>query len=669
VEEHVRLSTLPLRSKILALPVIAGVAMALVLIVSIGSGVINRGRLASIERGYTQVEASGAMQAAAERYQRALQDAVGASAASAVQDADTLAASFDSLANRAITAGGDSASLTSLKAAFASYRAHAARTTTAMIDGSLGDKAGEELPKMAAGYAAIRDSLKARTDSDRASISDAFASMRTGQTIMSSVQAAVVIVALILLAVVAMAVVRDILGALSGLAQAADEIAAGRVDQEITWQSSDEVGRLADAFRGMVAYVTGISHAADRLAEGDLTAQVTPRSEDDRLSRSINGASAALQNIIAEANNCIEAARRGDLRHRADAARFRGAYADLLTGMNTMLDAVGAPMIETQRVAERLAANDLTAQMSGSFAGDHAAVRDALNGAVGTLRSTLLQMRESVERVTAASGEIASGAQELASASSEQASSLEQVTTRVRDVSDRVRANAQDAAEARTIVDTARTTTAEGVNAMAELAAAVDEIKSAADQTARIVKTIDEIAFQTNLLALNAAVEAARAGEAGRGFAVVAEEVRSLAGRAAEAARTTSSLIEASVKASERGVVLNRDVRDRLGQVRGGVERAAVMMSTIADAAQHQQRALDDINAAVEQMTVVTQRTAANAEESASAATVMSGQAAEMHDLAAQFTLDGGAATVVPINHTHAKRPSGRTNAARLAAF
>jgi len=172
---------------------------------------------------------------------------------------------------------------------------------------------------------------------------------------------------------------------------------------------------------------------------------------------------------------------------------------------------------------------------------------------------------------------------------------------------------------------------------MNALADAVGEIKRSADATAKIVKTIDEIAFQTNLLALNAAVEAARAGDAGKGFAVVADEVRSLAIRASEASRNTATLIEESVAKAETGVKLNESVKRRLEEIRSGMQGAAAIMNEIAEGAVAQERELAEVTASMAQIGDLTQRTAANAEESASAAAELSAQAREMHELAVQF--------------------------------
>ncbi|RLC09939.1 MAG: hypothetical protein DRI24_21015, partial [Deltaproteobacteria bacterium] len=195
-----------------------------------------------------------------------------------------------------------------------------------------------------------------------------------------------------------------------------------------------------------------------------------------------------------------------------------------------------------------------------------------------------------------------------------------------------------------------------GQAAMTTLNTAMEKIKESSTETAKIIKTIDEIAFQTNLLALNAAVEAARAGDAGKGFAVVAEEVRNLAQRSAEAARGTAELIEGATENSDLGVKATSDVASILTQVVDGCIEVSASISEISKVADEQSRGVGEVNTAVGQMDAVTQTNAAGAEESASAAEEMSAQAGEMNALVQELMLitSGTTATAtrpsVPMN-------------------
>jgi methyl-accepting chemotaxis protein len=178
---------------------------------------------------------------------------------------------------------------------------------------------------------------------------------------------------------------------------------------------------------------------------------------------------------------------------------------------------------------------------------------------------------------------------------------------------------------------------------MVHLTSSMDEISKASEETSKIIKTIDEIAFQTNLLALNAAVEAARAGEAGAGFAVVADEVRNLAMRAAEAAKNTANLIEGTVKKIKEGSEVVQKTNTEFSEVQTSSAKMGELVGEISAASGEQAQGIEQIRKAVTEMENVVQRNAGNAEESASASEEMSAQAGQMKQFVAELvTMVGG---------------------------
>jgi methyl-accepting chemotaxis protein len=237
------------------------------------------------------------------------------------------------------------------------------------------------------------------------------------------------------------------------------------------------------------------------------------------------------------------------------------------------------------------------------------------------------------EQTSTAANQVSGSSQVVAQGATEQAASVEETTSSVEEMTAMIKQTASNALEAKQLAERAQEDAEQGGQAMRRMSDAIDDIKRGSDETAKIVKSIDEIAFQTNLLALNAAVEAARAGEAGKGFAVVAEEVRNLAQRAGEAARSTSELIETSVKNADNGVQISQEVAESLTKIGTGSRQVNELINEIASAGKEQAQGVEQINNAVAQMDRVIQSSAANAEESASFAEELSAQAEALGEL------------------------------------
>jgi methyl-accepting chemotaxis protein len=241
------------------------------------------------------------------------------------------------------------------------------------------------------------------------------------------------------------------------------------------------------------------------------------------------------------------------------------------------------------------------------------------------------------EQVSAAATEISSASQTLAQNASELAASLEETSASLEEISSMTKRNAESAASAKTFANQTRVAADTGTEKMSTMSSAMDAIKSSSDNIAKIIKTIDEIAFQTNLLALNAAVEAARAGEAGAGFAVVADEVRALAQRSAAAAKETADKIQDSISKSEHGVAINREVDENLRQILASARKVDDLIGEIATASNEQSQGITQVLTAITHMDTATQTTAATAEESAAAAQELNAQALSLDHVVDQL--------------------------------
>ena len=246
------------------------------------------------------------------------------------------------------------------------------------------------------------------------------------------------------------------------------------------------------------------------------------------------------------------------------------------------------------------------------------------------LRRIIAGLSEGAEQVSAAAAQVSAASQSLAAGSSQQAAGIEETSSSLEEMSSMTRQNADNAGQADRLMQETLSVVKKADRSVQGLTSSMLEISKASEETSKIIRTIDEIAFQTNLLALNAAVEAARAGQAGAGFAVVADEVRNLAMRAAEAARNTAGLIEGTVHKVKAGSQTVAETTAAFSEVSVQSARVSELVAEIAAASGEQSQGIAQVNTAVTGIDKVTQQNAANAEESASAAEEMSAQAEQM---------------------------------------
>jgi methyl-accepting chemotaxis protein len=284
--------------------------------------------------------------------------------------------------------------------------------------------------------------------------------------------------------------------------------------------------------------------------------------------------------------------------------------------------------------------SDVSAAKSGILLGLFAAL--AIGASIGiflsrslssALNLVITSLASGSEQVSSASNQVSQSSQQMAEGASQQASSLEETSASLEEMSSMTRQNSENSRQANSMAVETRGAVEKSREAMTRMGDAITRIKSSSDQTAKIIKTIDEIAFQTNLLALNAAVEAARAGDAGKGFAVVAEEVRNLAQRSAEAAKNTAALIEESQQNANNGVSVSNEVAGILSGIVESVQKLSQLIGEVSAASDEQSKGIEQIGTAVTEMDKLTQSNAANAEESASASEELAAQAKELGEM------------------------------------
>jgi X-X-X-Leu-X-X-Gly heptad repeat protein len=254
-------------------------------------------------------------------------------------------------------------------------------------------------------------------------------------------------------------------------------------------------------------------------------------------------------------------------------------------------------------------------------------------GFTNQLQEVIQGMKDGADQVSTGSNEVSSSSQQLAEGSAESAANLEEASASLQQLESLARQNAENAVASNALMDEVNQAVSRGSQAMESTLGSMRAVNQSADSIAKIIKTIEEIAFQTNLLALNAAVEAARAGEQGRGFSVVAEEVRKLASRCAEAARDTAALIEENGARTREGLTVSQAAGQALAEVVAKAAKVGQLLEGIGASSREQSKGIEEINRATAELEKVTQRNTANAEELSASSEEMSAQAESLRGL------------------------------------
>jgi methyl-accepting chemotaxis protein len=433
------------------------------------------------------------------------------------------------------------------------------------------------------------------------------------------------------------------------------QIAGGDLSAKVGAKGGKD--EIAVALNNMIESLNTVIGTMRKISEGDLDVKIEPKSGKDEVSYAIKNTVDSLNRVVGTMKKISE----GDLSAKIEPKSDRDAIS---AALKTTVESLHELIIDDGgRVLQAAANKDLSQRLKITYKGEFAKMKDNINTVVHNLDTALAQVTEAVSQVASASNEISDGAQSLAEGSNEQASSLEEVSSSLEEMSSMTKQNADNSSQAMILASEASAAAKEGDATIRRMANAINQIKQSSDNTAKIVKSIDDIAFQTNLLALNAAVEAARAGEAGKGFAVVAEEVRNLAMRSASAAKNTADMIEESVKNADGGVKITEEVAVSLGHIVNRTSKVGDLIAEIAAASKEQAQGIEQVNVAVAQMNTVTQQNASNSEESASAAEELNNQAAELAAMVGSFKLSGSAdkytTDEVTAAHTQQRRHHG----------
>ncbi|BBP46917.1 methyl-accepting chemotaxis protein [Thiosulfatimonas sediminis] len=419
-------------------------------------------------------------------------------------------------------------------------------------------------------------------------------------------------------------------------------IAQGDFSQRMTANLKGDLHLLATNVNASAESVQTTIENLDKvmgaIVQGDFSMRLGDEVKGE-FRHTVNQAMAVMQAAIQEVGEAIQALSEGDLDKRVTLA-LQGNLDQLKVHTNTSLDRLQVAIEAIIKAATAQQNGDLTLQIESEMHGEFEQLKNAINQSNLALNSVVGQVVQTAATVTSSSFEVSSGNSDLNQRTQSQAASLEETAAAIEQLTAAIRHTSENAANADALARDAMQRAKQGRHIMQQTEQAIEEIRDSSKKIEEITGLIDAIAFQTNLLALNAAVEAARAGEHGRGFAVVAGEVRTLAGKSAEAAKEIKSLIEDTVSNIEHGTDKIGETSGALQDINQAIVQVADMVSEISSASREQQQGIQQINVAIAQIDSDTQQNAALVEEITAAADSMTQQSQSLQSSVTRFKVE-----------------------------
>ncbi len=456
-------------------------------------------------------------------------------------------------------------------------------------------------------------------------------------------------------------------GPLNKMKEVIGQFAIGNFETTIEVDTKDEFGELADALRELRTAQQEKITAALNISKGNLVL-LSSNSAQDRLVEALNTVVKTLQNLGNELNALTKASVEGELKHRGDFTKFEGSYKEIVSGFNSVLDAVILPVKEGSAILEEMASGNLSARVKGEYKGDHQIIINSINTVADSLQKAMTDVNEAVQSTAAAASQISSSTEELAAGSQEQSSQTTDIASAIEQMSKTIIETTKNTGIAADTARLAGSKAVEGGNVIKSTIAGMDKIASVvkksadtvfalgknSDKIGEIVQVIDDIADQTNLLALNAAIEAARAGEQGRGFAVVADEVRKLAERTTKATKEIASMIkqiqqdtadavssmQEGTREVEQGKILVNKSGQVLKEIIDGNERLTDIVIQVATASEQQSVTAEQISRNIESISSITQESTSGIQQIAKAAENLGFLTSNLQDLVNLFKLN-----------------------------